>query len=228
MEKYSYYIKTEKELIDEFNIYSLRDLPETDWVVPSMDYLHGMKLDLNKYKEFLINGRLVLEDNPIEVDDIPNDDFWWIRKDVIKEVSNIPNYNNTRKLVYENKNFMYTNNVSKEKTPYPYRFKTEKEFTDEFGEYWRGVTGWCAQGHMDYLIGKDYNSSYNEEFLDKQSGDYFFDSKYISNYIQGHWVYDDWSINKLMIIKNDGKAFIDYNKPRQLVYENKILKFNKF
>lgn len=103
MEKYSYYVKTLKEIEDEFNIYSLGGLPETSWVSPDMDYLLGMKLELNSYKKYLINDKLVLNDESIRVEDPEHDDYWWIRKDVIKEVSNLPNYNEPKKLVYENK-----------------------------------------------------------------------------------------------------------------------------
>ena len=39
---------------------------------------------------------------------------------------------------------------------YPYRFKTEKEFTKEYGYNWRASVGFNDEGEMDYLIGTDF------------------------------------------------------------------------
>ena len=40
---------------------------------------------------------------------------------------------------------------------YEYRFKTKKEFIDEYGENWRGIIGFNTSGGMDHLIGTPIN-----------------------------------------------------------------------
>ena len=41
-----------------------------------------------------------------------------------------------------------------------YRFKTEEEFLEEFGERWRREIkmSWVGSGEMDYLLGKPLDS----------------------------------------------------------------------
>jgi len=115
MERYSYRIKTEEEIKEEFPI----ELPLTDWISPDMDYIYGMKLELEWYEKYLVNERLNLNYSTYDVEyyaffgkiGIPKleyqyedgYDVWWVRKDVIKEIDNYPNYNLSKKLVYEHK-----------------------------------------------------------------------------------------------------------------------------
>lgn len=42
-----------------------------------------------------------------------------------------------------------------------YRFKTKKEFEDEFGPNWRKVVKWQFPTSMDYLLGSPIRKEYN-------------------------------------------------------------------
>lgn len=72
---------------------------------------------------------------------------------------------------------------------YPYRFKTKKEFLDEFGNRWREVVNFNWDGDMDYLCGRQL--PFDEYIIQK-----------ILNG-QGFLRYDGWSIGGRMITKNE-------------------------
>jgi len=121
---------------------------------------------------------------------------------------------------------MYYNNITKNKTIYPFRFKTELEFEDEFGYRWYDIIqqGWVHDDDddddddynddsMDYLFGNDFEvKDTKNELID-----------YYKNHI-GYYYNNKWSISKQMIIENIQS--IDYNKPKQLVYEE--VNYNKY
>ena len=94
---------------------------------------------------------------------------------------------------------------------YPYRFKTEKEMKDEYGNNWRNTAfdgcGWgngCGL-YMDYFLGKDY--PYTEDKLEHCSIDSY------------PTVFDDngkeWWVHVDMLIKND-KIKVPSYEPRKI------------
>lgn len=59
-----------------------------------------------------------------------------------------------------------------------YRFKTEKEFIEEFGHNWRPIVGWNCSGQMEYLLGSDFpylfkNENQTISIKDKNSRNYW-------------------------------------------------------
>jgi len=146
---------------------------------------------------------------------------WWslIKNDLIDNYMNqiyIPDIfikNNTppsykpRKFIYESKELMYYNNIENKQTRYKYRYKTLKEFENEFGSNWRERVplSWIYQ--MDYLLGKNV-----------QSNDIRFDKDIVHET-------GGYNISKDMIKKN--KLSSPTYKPKTFVYENfNIEKFN--
>lgn len=97
----------------------------------------------------------------------------------------------------------YYNNITKEKTKYPYRFKTKEEFIEEFGDgngngrwRFRVSLGWVRG--MDHLLGTTYPSIIKNKY-----------SKLIR--------IDGYGISYDMIIKNDN--YSNLYKPRTLIYD---------
>jgi len=218
--KYKYRFKTETEFIDEFGE-NWKWNGNTGWSTSGdMDYLFGKEIEPIYYEELLDkNGKLNVNGDRR----LFSYQGWSIYTKMIK-IPIEPEYNTPKQLIYENiLTKTYYNTITKKNTTYPYRFRTEKEFEDDYDINWRSLVGWNDIGAMDYLFGKDFNYDMTKEYIDRQRGREFFLTDYESGYIDGD---DQWMISKNMLIKNDNG--INYNTPRQLVYENKILKYNKY
>ena len=120
----------------------------------------------------------------------------------------------------------YFNIIANKITDYPYRFKTRKEFKEEYGDEWATVVrcNWFDDDYdgMNYLFGKDFkieNINYIEEMFTNNRTYHLNDEEY------GH----NWSITSDMIIKNQRQDFKSlYLKDKQNVYEGIITKINDF
>ena len=218
--EYPYRFKTEKEFNNIFGSFNSN----------AMSYLYGQDLKCSKNKSELYD-KLFMRDGWVHIprQDVRNN--WDINKNmIVKNGDIIVDYNTPKKLVYEEYSSKYFNTISNEPTKFPYRFKTKEEFEEEFGEWWYDniLGGWSLEedspdDNMDYLFGK------NLEYSD--------DKKEILNYLthdtkrvyikRQNDIDDTWSISKQMLIDNDINK-PNYNVPKQLVYESKILKFNKY
>ncbi len=108
---------------------------------------------------------------------------------------------------------------------YPYRFKTEEEFIEEFGEDWKdalidsGGPNWTTAGEMDHLFGKDFPFKENELNLT--------DSTYP---IDGRWndpesIYN-WLISWDMLTKN--KPIQPSYKPKKIDRTLESLNFEEY
>lgn len=90
------------------------------------------------------------------------------------------------------------------KIKYSYRFKTKKEFQDEFGGSWRSMVmcHWDSPS-MDRFFGKDFE---------------IFEIDSVKRIRQGEWYirYGSWSISKDMIIK---KIILPNYKPKRIKRE---------
>ena len=77
---------------------------------------------------------------------------------------------------------------------YSYRFKTEKEFKEEFGPNWRNKQGlwWAEEGHMDYLLGTklevDFPDDVDDVSITNRNTDAFLPR---------------WDINRMMLVKSN-------------------------
>lgn len=70
-----------------------------------------------------------------------------------------------------------------------YRFKTIKEFEEEFGEDWRNIVNFNYEGFMDYLAGKPLEDHISNDVL-----------KDGVSYIEQSITYSgEWTINEAMI-----------------------------
>jgi len=95
---------------------------------------------------------------------------------------------------------------------YKYRFKTEKEFIDEYGINWRRGSGriyWTSSNSMDYLFNTEIDPIYYKEFLDKNGRLYMT--------VHDKFDLNRWTINIKMI--KEIKVGINYNEPKKLVYD---------
>lgn len=124
---------------------------------------------------------------------------------------------------------MYINTITNKVTNHPYRFKTEEEFIEEFGEGWRNKISWYdepsdsrtpSEYYMDYLLGIDLEFGNTPEEVD----DSFGDRSLIRNNGWGKFndVPDEygWSYTVSMIIRNK-KRFNYFTNPKdRLVYES--------
>ena len=131
---------------------------------------------------------------------------WTIGKDMlVPNTKVIPNYSNTRRLVYEsndNDERIYVNAINGEETKWPCRFKTEEEFEEEFGERWAGIIEYHWNINMDVFFGKDIHSRYA---LD------------LCNEVNGYMRYEGWSVSSDMLTKNQ-PLMPSYGR-RKTVYE---------
>lgn len=107
----------------------------------------------------------------------------------------------------------YINKIKNDITDYPYRFKTNEEFENQYGLgwEWRIEHGWIG----DAYLGEDFKLSTNKQIIDE-----LIDNEQIlfnnENAYKGLY-----SISRDMITPN---YIIFDNSPRQLVYESKMTK----
>lgn len=201
-----YRFKTRDEFINEFGL-KWEEYLSVGWGY-SMNYLMGTDYKYEINLEFDINIKNITITNYY-------DSRWVISSDMITKNDNEkPDYS-AKELVYEGKN-NFCNIIKNESTIYPYRFKTEDEFMKEFGYNWENniLNGW--NDDMNYLLGSDYKFSIDLKFDENKK-----------KAITIHRLYDDkWYISTHMLTKNE------QNKPnyssKKLIYERKLLKFNKF
>jgi len=117
---------------------------------------------------------------------------------------------------------MYYNQITKERTIYPYRFKTEQEFEADYGENWTGNLEHSSWNYnrMRYLLGTTLE--FNMDSIKYLFGD---GSRRLSVYDLTH---EEWLVSDSMIKPNLNIDFDNLYKTKKLVYENKLLKFNNF
>ena len=109
---------------------------------------------------------------------------------------------------------MYYNKITKKITEHPYRFKTEQEFEEEFGEKWRWSFCYYFYPSKDKYFGEDFLMDYDEDFVEDEEDE--------NDYCD----YDGHIIVRDMLIKNN-KKMLDYNKPTKLVYEKSNIELEK-
>ena len=113
---------------------------------------------------------------------------------------------------------MYYNTITKKNTPYPYRFKTNQEFVEEYGEEWSYVLNWSEdfgydnEPHMDVFFGKDFRYSTDKKLIQDD-----FNDETIIFYSNSEESESMWAIYNKFLIEN---LEIDYNKSKELVYED--------
>ena len=95
----------------------------------------------------------------------------------------------------------YFNHKTKKFTIYPFRFKTEEEFIEEFGDRWASPVDWGVSS-MNYLFGQDFKS---------------FDPTATGGNQDG------WHINRKMLIENDNDYKPSY-KPKK--FDRTLESFN--
>lgn len=102
---------------------------------------------------------------------------------------------------------------------YPYRFKTEDEFIDDFGENWRHVVHEMCNGSsfwidsMDVLFGKPYTNIVNKNIsLDRDNYQQYVGTMRIEIPGQGN---SSVGIKRYMLTKN--KPSIPNYKPRKIL-----------
>jgi len=191
---YPYRFKTEEEMEEEFGPEWWDDaFGETGWN-NDMDHLLGT---LYPYQEDEVNhgGDLPRPDR------LPDGSTYW-------EICwKMLTKNEKKQPTYQPKKFVYESNIY-----YPYRFKTEEEMVEEFGEYWHTGTefdsGW--NDDMDEFLGKDYPFQENEVKHDHHQPrlQRFHDSRG-----------NGWSIDWKMLTKNKPK--LPTYQPKKFVYETK-------
>ena len=145
---YPYRFKTEQEFIKEFGH---RWIYEVGWNDDNqMDYLFGQPYPFNVNEDDYLP---FIEDNHNGYHDI-----WSINWNMLtKNEPKIPTYKSKNKI---------TRTFESNKW-YPYRFKTEQEFIDEFGYRWIDLVSWNDDNNMDYLFGQSYpfNIDENDKIL---------------------------------------------------------------
>lgn len=138
-----------------------------------------------------------------------HEEIWIEDKYLIKEIDR-PHYS-PRKIIRES--VIY----------YPYRFKTEKEFIEQYGHYWKRSVAWNDKGYMDYLFGKPYK----DESLDFSSVEFWYGSVPVQ---QGHYDPIDpnrtnWTITRNMLTENE--PIKPYYSPRKIVRESVKYKYTE-
>jgi hypothetical protein len=81
-----------------------------------------------------------------------------------------------------------------------YRFKTEQEFIDYFGDDWITTADWSSGNYMDYLFGQRIvETPESTKFIKnfEKTGKQYIDTKKILGITSG--VDDEWTINELML-----------------------------
>ena len=158
-----------------------------------------------------------------------NDDIYFIKnlndfKRIFNPIS-IKNYFNKKQNVYESYIKKYYNEITKEETPYPYRFKTLEEFHEEFrissdeywdednygDELWRDRVSGGFVDSMDEFMGTDYtDTDINDEYISA--------NRFINQYYHGY------TISKQMITKNKDLLSINNYFKNKNVYESLLNK----
>lgn len=124
----------------------------------------------------------------------------------------------------------YKNIITNRLTKYPYRFKTRREFQDEYGYYWYEdiECSWFDDDviGMNYLFGQDLETE-NKKYLDEiLYEDAIFPLSSLGIDLNRD---NDWSISKDMITKNGKSNFGDiYLRNKENIYENNIIKYNDY
>ena len=237
--RYKYVIKTEEEVKKEYGP-NWRRLHGYIYV-SDMDELLGSELDFNKnvedYEQYLdINGRLKIpEEESILVK--TNDDFsWYVHPYMIKEVINKIDYNSPKELVYEKNNNENCNQIcvlihNKQELSELKNLYNECGFFNNFYDLYRDF---FEKNDFIYIFlnfkymyyGWEEESAYNEYNFKSgmvNTSNSAFDDVYVK-------IFDfkkDYHIIK-GILKNKKINMIDYNSPKELIYENKINKNYKY
>jgi hypothetical protein len=94
---------------------------------------------------------------------------------------------------------------------YKYRFKTEKEFIDEYGENWKNIVMWSD--NMYYLLGQDFEVNVNDLDDRKIFAIFYRDQYYYSNYNMGKNPPHGWGIFTNML-----KRKVNYD-PKKLIFD---------
>ena len=118
----------------------------------------------------------------------------------------------------------YYNPITKEETLHPYRFKTEKEFEEEYGGDWTGLVpqSWSyGDDEMNVFFGKNIDCSDEEIKLllgERNESVRIYDPIYNNT----------WYISGAMITPNGlNPNFENLYRPKTNIYEG-ILKFNEY
>ena len=207
---YPYRFKTEKEFIKEFGdewIKTTNVNGNANWAGGLMDHLFGTpypyRKDEIKSEEESIDPRNDRFHDPNSVH------AWRISWYMLAP-------NKPEKPTYEPKKFIYEND-----TWYPYRFKTEEEFIEQYGDEWRWNIEKLPDGYdiswvsdMDYLLGTDFHG---HEFQESEQ------HQLIPK--RGNSMYT-WYITRPMITGN--KPNTPNYKPKKFIYENNIKKLKDF
>ena len=87
---------------------------------------------------------------------------------LFENIEDFKHYINKHKVIYNSINdrsqkIKNWENFNENNEWFPYRFKTENEFIEEFGHNWkrRIESGWASHGEMDYLFGQIYPHNIN-------------------------------------------------------------------
>lgn len=205
--RWPYRFKTRKELKEEFGD-RWRYVIDAGWT-SSMDTYLGQDVK-SEDADTLWNDRIQLRRfyDPFPVIKYEG---WDISKSMIVPNDSLSStYNQRSKLIYESgrdsiQEGRYFNPITFEETPWKYRFKTEKEFEDEFGPGWKSLrhlgASWVHS--MDGYLGMD---------IDDEETEHDFDLDKFSNY-------HGWNVTKYMITNNENARRINYRR-RKIVYEN--------
>jgi len=198
---YKYRFKTEKEFIYEFG---------DDWkhavgfnTGDQMDHLIGTPINVPSYC-IGYDGDIIRSFNMHDTNYSDPRGNWSVGIDMVKKEKAVP--------TYKPKKFIYESNTKK----YKYRFKTEEELLDEFGDNWHEEVDWNDEGYMDYLLGTDIDEKYIEE------DDYGIREFYIPN-TNTRVSYSKWIITGNLIKKE--KVLPPQYKPKKLVYESNTNKY---
>lgn len=135
---YPYRFKTEKEFIKEYGHNWINVVGWND--DNQMDYLFGQPYPFNvtKRDEGLPNINYV---------DDGFYDYWYINwKMLTNNEPIVPSYKSKGKI----------ERTLESDTWYPYRFKTKKEFQEQYGDNWRSVVQYSFPEYMDDLLGKPF------------------------------------------------------------------------
>jgi len=188
--------KTEKELKEEYGDDYWYD---TNWSASDdMDYLFGQEIAETANSRALISllqKGINREINTFDELGITSgrDDEWALQIEMLTQKP-LPPAKRGRKPKAA---------ATAQPTTWNYRFKTEQEFIDYFGDDWRITANWSAVNkNMDYLLGQRIvDTPKSRKFIEnfEKRGSQLIDTKKILGITSG--VDDEWSINELMLIQ---------------------------